>query len=334
MPAITPELIRTCKSCSRDLAPGALACEQCHSLVHAGELDQLASEANALEAKGGLRQARERWLQGLPLLPRESKQSEWIRDKASALEQAANAAEAPEPENKWVRKLAPLGPVAIVLAKSKALLTALFNLKFLLSMMAFMAFYWKVYGAKFGIGFAVLILIHEMGHFIDVKRRGLPAEMPVFLPGVGAYVRWQALGVGAEVRAAVSLAGPLAGWVASVACAVLWWKTGNGMWAALARAGACLNVLNLVPVWVLDGGQAASALSKAERALLLITCIGLWLGLGEGVFFLVALGFGWRLFTRDLPAHPSRATTIYFIAVLIGLGIVMWLMPGHGFGPS
>ena len=59
---------------------------------------------------------------------------------------------------------------------------------------------------KFGIGFAALILIHEMGHFIDIKRRGLPAEMPVFLPGLGAYVRWQAMGVPLETRAAISLA--------------------------------------------------------------------------------------------------------------------------------
>ncbi len=325
--------MRTCKRCSRELAADALACEQCYSLVHAEELDRLAAEAKAFEANGQLREAREQWMRGLQLLPRQSKQAEWIHDKASALETAANAETGDPPtENRWARKLAPLGPIAILLAKSKAVLTALFNLKFLLSMMAFMAFYWKVYGAVFGIGFAVLILIHEMGHFIDVKRRGLPAEMPVFLPGIGAYVSWRALGVTAETRAAVSLAGPLAGWVAAVACALLWWKTGNPMWAALTRAGAVLNVLNLVPVWVLDGGQAAAALSKAERVLLLMSCIVLWLVLGEGIFFLVALGAGWRLFTKDLPAHPSRATTIYFIAVLTGLGLVMWLMPGQGFG--
>jgi len=72
------------------------------------------------------------------------------------------------------------------------------------------AFYWAVYGVKFGVGFAILILVHEMGHFVDIKRRGLPADMPVFLPGFGAYVRWTALGVSARTRAFVSLAGPLA----------------------------------------------------------------------------------------------------------------------------
>jgi Zn-dependent protease len=178
-----------------------------------------------------------------------------------------------------------------------------------------------------------MILIHEMGHYIDVKRRGIPADMPVFLPGFGAYVRWESLGVSLETRAAISLAGPLAGCFAAAISGLLWWKTGNGIWAALARSGAWLNVLNLIPVWVLDGGQAMSALSKTQRVIILTGCLVLWLALGESVFFLVALGVGWRLFTKDLPPHPSRATTIYYLAVLTSLGLIMWMLPGEGFGP-
>jgi len=79
-----------------------------------------------------------------------------------------------------------------------------------LSLGAFVGVYWSLYGLKFGFGFAVQILVHELGHYIDIKRRGLPADLPVFLPGMGAFVRWQALGVSLETRAAVSLAGPLA----------------------------------------------------------------------------------------------------------------------------
>jgi Zn-dependent protease len=219
----------------------------------------------------------------------------------------------------------------VILAKSKVLLTAIFKLKFLLSFVAFLGIYWAAFGMMFGIGFAVLILIHEMGHFIDIKRRGLPAEMPVFLPGLGAYVRWQALGVPLETRAAISLAGPLAGFFASLACAVLWSQTGNPLWAGLARAGAVLNLLNLIPVWVLDGGQAALALSKTERIVLLTACLALWLVLGENMFFLVALGFGYQVFfAGHLPARPSRATTVYFLAVLIALGVMIRMMPGQG----
>src|SRR5439155_7557954 len=90
------------------------------------------------------------------------------------------------------------------------------------------------------------------------KRRGLPAEMPVFLPGLGAYVRWGALGVPLETRAAVSLAGPLAGWFAAAVCALLWFHTHDRIWAALAQVGAWLNILNLIPVPILDGGDRKS----------------------------------------------------------------------------
>jgi len=331
---ITPELIRNCKRCSHELAPGALVCGQCHALVHSEKLDQLAAEAKQLEAVGNLRQAREHWLMGLPLLPPNSRQADWIQQHARSLDAAASQIQPPPPsDNQWARKLGPVGPIAVLLAKSKVLLTAIFKLKFLLSFVAFIGIYWAAFGMMFGIGFAVLILIHEMGHFIDIKRRGLPAEMPVFLPGLGAYVRWQALGVPLETRAAVSLAGPLAGFFAALACAVLWWQTGNPLWAALARAGAVLNLLNLIPVWVLDGGQAALALSKTERIVLLTACLALWLVLGENMFFLVALGFGYQVFfAGHLPARPSRATTIYFAAVLTALGVMIRLMPLQGLG--
>ncbi len=334
MSTTTPELIRNCRRCSRELVPGTLVCDQCHALVHSEQLDRLAAEAKALEAKGDPRQARERWLMGLPLLPQNSRQAEWIVQHARSLDALAKRIQpAPPSENKWAQRLGPVGPVAILLAKGKFLLTAIFKLKFLLTFFAFFGVYWAMFGARFGIGFAVLILIHEMGHYIDIKRRGLPADMPVFLPGFGAYVRWQALGVSLETRAEVSLAGPLAGFLAALACAILWWQTGDPLWAALARAGAVLNVLNLTPVWVLDGGQAALALSKTERIILLTACLALWLVLGQGVFFLVAAGAAYQVFfAGDLPARPSRVTTVYFIAVLTALGVILRLMPGQGFG--
>ncbi len=297
----------------------------------------MASEAKALEAKGQLRQAREVWLMELPFLPPASKQADWIERHARDLDYlAVNVQPHDEPsDNKWAQRLGPVGPVAVLLAKSKVLFTAIFKLKFLLSFAAFFGFYWAMFGMKFGLGFAVLILIHEMGHFIDIKRRGLPADMPVFLPGFGAYVRWNALGVPLETRAAISLAGPFAGFLAAVWGALLWWQTGHPLWAALARAGAMLNVLNLIPVWMLDGGQAVIALSKTERIILLTACLALWLVLGEGIFFLVAIGAGYQVFfVGNLPAHSSRATTIYFASVLAALGIVLRLMPGQGFGPN
>jgi Zn-dependent protease len=309
-------------------------CDACHALVHSQELERLSAEAKALEAKGDLRQARDRWLSALLLLPPASTQAAWITQHTKALDAGGEAARSDQSnDTQWAQQREMLAPVSGRAGKNGSAMKPGFKLTSILSFLAFVAIYSAASGAKFGIGFAVLILIHEMGHFVDIKRRGLPADMPVFLPGLGAYVRWQAMGVSIETRAAVSLAGPLAGFFASVACAVLWYQTRDPLWAALARSGAMLNLLNLIPVWVLDGGQAALALSKTERLVLMAACGVLGLALGQRLFLLVGLGAGYRaFFAKDLPAHPSRATTVYFIAVLTALGVIIKLMPGRGLG--
>ena len=332
MSVVTPEVTRNCKRCSRELPEGALDCPQCHALVHEEQLERTAARARAFEANGSLWDAREQWQAALPLLPPASKQAEWIRNHILELNTIIHAPGAPDTRRKWAKWAAPLGPLAVLLAKGKTVLLLLFKMKFLLSFGAFIVLYWGLYGAHFGIGFAVMILIHELGHFIDVKRRGLPAEMPVFLPGLGAYVKWKALGVPLETRAAVSLAGPLAGWFAAAICALLWFQTGNGVWGALARTGAWLNVLNLTPIWVLDGSQAVLALNQMERAVLLAASVALAVALQEWMLLLVAAGMLWCLFTKDQPAQGSRSLTAYFLAVLAGLTFVMHLMPAPGLG--
>lgn len=295
-------------------------------------MERVAARARELEAKGALWDANEQWKSALQLLPPQSKQAEWIRNHVRELETVIHAPGAPDTRRRWAKWLAPLGPLAILLAKGKTVLLLLLKLKFLLSFGAYIAVYWSLYGPKFGIGFAVMILIHELGHFIDIKRRGLPAEMPVFLPGLGAYVKWQALGVSLQTRAAISLAGPLAGWFAAGVCALVWVQTGDGIWGALARSGAWINLLNLIPVWVLDGSQAILALNKIERAVLLVASIGLAVVLEEWTLLLVGAGLLWRLFTKDEPAQGSRSMTIYFLAVMAGLAFLMRLMPGVGIG--
>ena len=326
MSPFTSELAQKCPRCAREIPAGALECPQCRTLVHGDQMEQLAAHARSLEAHGDLREAREKWLACLPYLPPQSVQAEWIRGHVRELEKSApvtpNIHRGANATPDWVKKLGPVGP----------LLLTLWKFKFLFSFLTFMGVYWQLWGAAFGIGFAVLILVHEMGHFIDIKRRGLPADMPMFLPGLGAYVKWNALGVSLEARAAVSLAGPLAGLFGAGICALLWYQTGHGLWAALARTSAWLNALNLIPLWIFDGSSATNALSKLERAVVLLVGAALGFALRDWVFGLVAIGMGIRLFTRDDPEEPSNPITAYFVAVLTGLALVLWLLPGQGNG--
>jgi Zn-dependent protease len=329
--SLSPTIVRQCPNCGQELPLGAMACQQCHTLIHARELDELSRRAKDLEGKSQFLQARDAWNRCLTLLPHDSKQAEWIKDHLKELESAQSATPDPaaKPDHAWARKLGPLGPIAILLVKSKGLLLAIFKLKFLFSFLSFFALYAALFGWQYGAGIAVSILVHEMGHFIDIKRRGLPAEMPVFLPGLGAYVKWNALGVTLRQKAQISLAGPLAGWIAAAGCYLIYTHTHEPIWAALARTGAMLNVLNLIPVWILDGGKAADALGLVERTGLLAAALALWLFSGESLFFLVAAGVGWRLFTKDKPVQDDWSTWLYYVALLVALAVVLHAVPAE-----
>ena len=350
MSILTHSPISNCPNCGFDLPLQALACPKCHNLVYSRELDALAREARAHEARSEFAQATETWNQSLALLPSDSKQAEWVRERMRALKEPSHAGLALEPAQSsnpaapmpqgskpvqphpWVKRLGPLGPFALLLLKFKTLFLLLFKLKSLFSFLFFIALYVGIFGWRYGLGISACIMIHEMGHFIDIKRRGLPAEMPVFLPGFGAYVRWTSLGVTRRQIAQISLAGPLAGWIAAAVCFLLYAQTGDPIWAALARTGAVLNILNLIPIWVLDGGQAVNALGVVERAALLATGLGLWYYTGEGIFFFVAAGTAWSLFTalrskEEKPQPSDWSTWAYYAALLVALAVILHAAP-------
>jgi Zn-dependent protease len=343
--------------------PGALECQSCHALTHSDQIEQLAAQARAIEARGDLELARQQWLAVLPLLPPESKQAEWIRAHAQEMEKTAYEAHRPQDpnaKNKWAKRLGPLGPLAVVVAKFKTFIFAIFKFKFLFSFAAFIGLYWSLWGPVYGVGFALLIFVHEMGHYIEVKRRGLPAEMPVFLPGLGAYVKWQGLGVTLETRAAISLAGPLAGLLAAAVCGLIFLKTGHLVWVALAKTSAWLNALNLIPIWVLDGAGASMPLNRLEKMMVMATAAGLGYAVDSGVFYFIAGGMLINMIFMSvarpaaqpaygtgmnqpvsLPYTPGTGEThsgsqmiaAYFISVLAGLGGVLYLLREYGTRP-
>jgi Zn-dependent protease len=327
---------RQCVRCQTELNLGQLSCPQCHALVHAAELEALAQHAQICEQKNDFAAAHASWARALTLLPADASQAEWVTNHLRELKAAmdATAAQAHEQKNKWAKRLGPLAPLALILIKGKSLLLVLFKLKFLFSFLSFFGLYAMMLGWRYGLGLAISILIHEMGHYFDIKRRGLPAEMPVFLPGLGAYVRWSALGVSRRQMAQVSLAGPLAGWIAAACCTLLYFQTSDPLWAALARTGAFINVLNLVPVWMLDGAKAVAAMGKVERAALLAATLCAFAWTHEMIFLGVAAGLVWRLFTKDLPEHDDWGTWLYFVALLVALAAVLHAVPAPALGPA
>ena len=184
----------------------------------------------------------------------------------------------------------PLAGAGIVLAKWSIIL-----LKFSTIFIA-VAAYALIWGWRFAAGLVLLILLHESGHYIEARREGLSPKLPVFVPFLGAYVQytrgnpWQ--------TARVAIAGPILGGIASLACYALAQAQNSDLLSALAYFGFLLNLFNLIPVGILDGG----AVWRSARYL-------------------------------RLGGAPEKATIIYtiYFATAIALAIGMWAshVPQH-----
>ncbi|HEY7691619.1 MAG TPA: site-2 protease family protein [Gaiellaceae bacterium] len=108
---------------------------------------------------------------------------------------------------------------------------------------------------QFAVGFVLLILVHELGHFVEARRRGFNAAWPVFIPFLGAYVAIRDARMNPWQSFWVSFAGPFWG---SVGAALVWGvgeQDGSQLLQALGYVGFLLNLFNLIPIGILDGGS-------------------------------------------------------------------------------
>ena len=150
------------------------------------------------------------------------------------------------------RVLAPLAVAGAVLLKLAG------SLKFLGIFVA-VGGYALIWGWRFGIGFVLLILVHELGHYVEARRQGLNPQIPVFIPFLGAYVALRNQPFDPWRNALVSIAGPVTGGVAALACLVYGNATDSDLLRALAYVGFLLNLFNLIPIGPLDGGHVLRA---------------------------------------------------------------------------
>lgn len=337
---------RFCDGCGAPIEALALVCSQCQRLVYSDRLKSIANEAASLYQAGNREGARRAWASALPLLPPNSSQADGIGRTIRQLDQeiAAGPADSvrsqigppPQEPPSWAKRLGPLGPLVVLFlkfkwmllflaTKGKFLLLALTNFKMIISMAAFIGLYWALFGWWFAVGFVGSIFIHEMGHYVTVRRYGFSAEGPVFLPGLGAYVRWHGINVDPVVRSRISLAGPLFGLFASLGAYAIYFATGERVWMAVGHVGAYINLFNLIPVAIFDGNSAMTPLSRQHRLAVLITSLAMLFITSEFMFLFIALGTGYRtFFSRDYPQKPSESTAYYYISLLVVLGLLSW----------
>jgi Zn-dependent protease len=241
----------------------------------------------------------------------------------------------------WRAVAGTAGGAWVLWAKFKAALVLLFNFKLLLFLPKFFAlflsiwFYALFFGWKFGIVFVLLILVHELGHYMTFRNFGIQADLPFFIPGFGAFVARRGPAPSLTIDALAALAGPVYGLAAAGVCYFVAVSTHEPFWLAAAYTGFLLNAINLLPVPPLDGGNIAGAINPrlwivgAIAFLAFVLVFRIWVGL-----FIVVLvgisaypriramlaGYIDPRFAQVPPSSRIAIAVAYFLTLAVAVG--------------
>jgi Zn-dependent protease len=213
------------------------------------------------------------------------------------------------------RKLwAPLAAVGLALLKFKGALLAVFKLKIFATsgtMLVSVAAYALFWGWKFALGFVLLLLVHELGHVLELRRQGVPATAPLFIPFLGAVVGMKQMPKDAWREAQVALAGPILGSLGAAAVWGLGEAVDSELLVALAYVGFLLNLFNLLPVVPLDGGRAIAAIHPAFWAVGLVALVVLTIVAPNPIMLIVLVLGGLELWRRWQERKNPGAAAYY-----------------------
>ena len=271
--------------------------------------------------------------------------SGWTLEPQTAPAPAGAAEAFGRPKRSWIReKLGAAGAAIVALAaKLKALLLLLPKIKLLATAgtaLVSIAAYATIWGWQFAVGFVALLFVHEMGHVIALRRHGIKASAPMFLPFMGAVVWARSLGDDALTEARVGLAGPVFGAVASAAVAIAGLATHTQLLEALGYFGFFINLFNLLPVPPLDGGRAMAAMAPWMWFLGFGGLVLLEFLQPNPILLIICLFSGYTLYQRWHHRHsPTAAEQAYYKVtprnrMLVGatyIGLILALAIGMHF---
>jgi Zn-dependent protease len=301
------------------MAPAALACPACGTFRFADRLKGLAADAESARERGDTEVAREHWTNALALLPVQSQQYEHVRERIADLDGPAprNPSRPATPNaSLWRRGIAGTTmAVALLAGKLKFLLLGLTKASTFASMFAFFGVYWSIYGWPLALGLVLSIYVHEMGHVAMLRRLGIAAGAPLFIPGVGAVVMLKQRVADPIADARIGLAGPVWGLGAGVSALIAYYVTGARIWLAIAELTGFINLFNLIPIWQLDGSRGFHALGRTQRWTIVGVAAVALLLTQQRMLFLVGGVAAWRAVQRE--TGPGDARTVLTFAVLI-----------------
>jgi len=195
--------------------------------------------------------------------------------------------------------------IAVLLSQAKFLLAALKFGKIggaIISMFITVWAYAFLAPLPFAIGLVLMILIHEIGHVIAAKIKGLPVSAPVFIPFFGALITMKKNPTDAVTEAFIGIGGPLLGTIGATAAFGLGLALHSPVLVSVAYAAFYLNLINLLPIHPLDGGRIATAVT---RWLWIVGLIGglvfiyyLNSNMSRVIFLLIWAMFAWDLYKK------------------------------------
>jgi Zn-dependent protease len=328
-----------CPSCGTELAAGVLACPGCQRLVHAATLTELKARADRAAADGDLAAEVAAWTDALALLPAGAQQHAAVAARLTQLAERQASQKAPTPEIpktgpwRWLGGLGTIGALAwkfkfialAALGKGKFLLLGLTKASTFLSMFLAFGVYWTAWGVWFALGFVLSIYVHEMGHVAALHRFGLEATAPMFVPGLGAFIRLRGRELSPYQNARIGLAGPMWGLGAAIVSLGVARAGGGAMWAAIAHTGAWVNLFNLMPVWQLDGNRGFAAIPSAGRWIVAAGFAIAWLLTADGMMILLLGAAAIRALDPHAPQTADRGALAQFLFLIVALAVVFAL---------
>jgi Zn-dependent protease len=332
--AISTAAVIRCDACGTEVAGSLLACPACHRLVHAGRLKGLAADAAAAAGRQDVMAELTAWRASLDLLPERSRQHETIAARVAELSRTATPAAAERhPSGRW-KWLVALGPIGLLLWKFKFLIVAVASKGKLLilgltkastftSMLLAFGVYWTQWGMWFALGFVLSIYVHEMGHVAALRRYGIAASAPMFIPGLGAFIRMKQRPVDPHEDARIGLAGPIWGLGATLVAYAAAAAGGGPLWMAIAHVSAWINLFNLLPVWQLDGGRGFAALAKEQRWAATAAIGAGWFICGDGLLLLLMIVAFVRSAAGEAPASPDNGALAQYVGLVLALSLLV-----------
>jgi Zn-dependent protease len=302
LPQQTAPLI--CGRCGTECAAHALACPVCLALVHRDRLQEL-SELAVAASPTDRELARAHWQEALGLVPVQSQQYQQITERIAALADEPAASSRVGGGRWWGSSAVGIGgTIALLFAgKLKFLLLGLTKLSTVASMFGFIAVYWAIHGWPLAVGIAASIYVHEMGHVAMLRKFGIHANAPLFIP---------------VMNARIGLAGPMWGLGATVAAWLAYVTLGTPIWLAIAEISGFINLFNLMPIWQLDGARGFHALSREQRGIVVVaTAVALWLTAVPVLWIVGGVAMYQTVRGNPGPGHVPTAAT--FVGLVLAL---------------